>query len=547
MPWMRRARRLVPLVFLAMLLPAAGPSEAAPAHRIDVRERANGTQELFDRTTGTRFVPRGAQLLVKGLEDGVIVDTLFGTQTYDPAFVEETFADLESRGYNTVRVFLDLCASDCIADPAGGLRQAYLANVADLVRIAKSHGLFVLLASVDLPDQGGYGETLPCCEPFGGYRNSAYLSSKGVKTLQRYWYDIVSGLLEAGTPMSHVLAFELVQEWFLLRDVPPLSLNSGTVKTADGRTYDLSSDAEKRRMVERNLAFLIRRVRATIVETDPTALVTVGFFPPPGPAAIAAGSPFVIHTKKAIRRSAMDFVDLHAYPGFFGDLAFIAGRFGVSKDTVKPMVMGEFGGFRFAYPSPLSAAEALATWQVDSCAFGFDGWVLWLWAGTDDEVWGGPEGAGEIADVLAPGTRPKPCSADGILVNHALGATASATASLPGRPSAHAVDGAIVTGWSAGAGPPQSIDLDLGAPVDVSRIELAVDQDPAGATVHGVFGRASPSGPWTLLHEFSGQTTGGDWLVHAFGAPVVVRFVKVVTSVSPSDVAWLEIRVVGTP
>jgi F5/8 type C domain len=544
---MRGARWLVPLVIVASLLPAAAPSEAAPGHRIDVRERKDGTEELFDRRTGRRFVPRGAQLLVKGFEDGAVVDTLFGTQTYDPEFVEATFVDLESRGYNTVRVFLDLCASDCIADPAGGLREAYLANVADLMRIAKSHGLFVLLASVDLPNQGGYGETLPCCEPFGGYRNSAYLSGKGVKTLQRYWYDVVRGLLDAGTPMSHVLAFELVQEWFLLRDVPPLSLDSGTVKTADGRIYDLSSDAEKRRMVERNLAFLIRRVRAVIVETDPTALVTVGFFPPPGKAAIDAGSPFVIHTEKAIRRSAMDFVDLHAYPGFFGDLAFIAERFGVAKDTVKPMVMGEFGGLRFAYPSPLSAAEALATWQADSCAFGFDGWVLWLWAETDDEVWGGPEGGGEIADVLAPETRPKPCSAGGILVNHALGATATATSSLPDQRARRAVDGGIVTGWSAGAGPPQAIDLDLGALVDVARIELAVDQDPAGATVHGVFGRVSPSGPWTLLHEFSGQTAGGDWLVHAFGTPVAVQFVKVVTSVSPSDVAWLEIRVVGPP
>ena len=541
---MRASRWLVPALLVAGLLPSV-VADAAQGHRIGVRERANGTRELFDRTTGRRFVPRGVQLLVKGLEDGAVVDTLFGTQTYDPEFVDETFADLRARGYNTVRVFLDLCRDDCIADPAGGLRPAYLDNVADLVRIAREHGLFVLLASADLPEQGGYGETLPCCEPFGGYRNSAYLSAGGVKTLARYWRDVVSGLREARTPMSNVLGFELVQEWFVQNDVPPLSLHAGTVKTADGRTYDLSNDAARRRMVERNLAFLIAKVRSAVRALDATALVTMGFFPPPTQAEIEDGAPFVLYTRKAIERSALDLVDLHAYPGLQGDLASMADRFGVSKRTAMPTLMGEFGAFRFAFPSPLSGAEALATWQAESCAFGFDGWSLWLWADTDDEVWTGPEGSGEIADVLAPATRPNPCRAGGVLRNLALGATATASASLPGEGPSRAIDGGVVTAWNAGAGAPASIEIDLGGLFDVVRIELAVAQDPPGATAHHVYGRSDPSQPWTLLRDFVGTTAGGDWLVHRPPAPVALRQVKVETTASPSFVAWSEIRVVG--
>jgi hypothetical protein len=544
---MRSARWILAVLVVAAVVPTAFSASAVSRHRIDVRERANGTQELFDSKTGKRFVPRGAQLLVKGVEDGAIVDTLFGTQTFDPAFVDQTFDDLQGRGYNTVRVFLDLCRDDCIADPAGGLRAGYLANVADLLRRAKAHQLFVLVASVDLPDVGGYGETLPCCDPFGGYRNSAYLTRKGVRTLERYWLDVVAGLRDAGAPFSNVLGWELVQEWFVLNDAPPLSFDAGTVKTGDGRTYDMADGNDRRRMVQNNLRFLIRRVRAAIIRSDPTALVTVGFFAPPGQPALDAGFPLLVYTRDAIEHSTLDFVDLHAYPGYFGDLAFLAGRFGISRDTVKPTVMGEMGGFRFALPSPLSAAEALANWQADSCDVGFDGWSLWLWAETDDEVWGGPEGAGEIADVLSPATRPNPCDAGGVLVNHALDATATATASLADQGPALAIDGGIVSAWNAGASAPQAIEIDLGAIVEVSRVELAIAQDPSGPTIHRVFGRQSTADPWTLLHEFAGTTAGGEWLVHDLGSPVALRQIRIETTASPSFVAWSEIRVVGPP
>src|SRR6187200_527293 len=88
---------------------AGSPSASAgsaPVHVIGVGDAADGGRELVDTSTGQPFRARGVNLLRKGLIDGRIYDTLFGS-TYDRSWVDGELGRLAELGYNTVRVFLD--------------------------------------------------------------------------------------------------------------------------------------------------------------------------------------------------------------------------------------------------------------------------------------------------------------------------------------------------------------------------------------------------------------------------------------------------------
>ena len=79
----------------------------------------------------------------------------------------------------------------------------------------------------------------------------------------------------------------------------------------------------------------------------------------------------------------------------------------------------------------------------------------------------------------------------------------------------------------------------------LSGLGLLVAQWPAGNTVHRILVKGS-SGDYTTVHEFSGNTEEGDWLIFTPDAPIEdVQFVQLVTSVSPSWVDWKEIQVFG--
>ncbi len=123
--------------------------------------------------------------------------------------------------------------------------------------------------------------------------------------------------------------------------------------------------------------------------------------------------------------------------------------------------------------------------------------------------------------------------------------TTTASASLPDHPPADAIDGSPDTWWSAGTGPEQWIQIDLGKPTTISSIRLVISQYPEGETDHQLW--AGPdANNLTLVHEFRGLTKDPDTLEFKPSEPLTnIRFIKVVTTQSPSWVAWREIEVMG--
>ena len=123
--------------------------------------------------------------------------------------------------------------------------------------------------------------------------------------------------------------------------------------------------------------------------------------------------------------------------------------------------------------------------------------------------------------------------------------TVTASGSLPDSPPSNAIDKDPETVWNAGTGPEQWIQVDLGKPTVISAIRLTVAQYPNGETIHQIWVGADASN-LSLVHEFKQLTTDSEALEFTPSTPLGnIQFVKIVTTQSPSWVAWREIEVVG--
>jgi hypothetical protein len=520
-----------------------------PNHDIATRI-VNGQAEFYNRQTGERFIPIGPNFHLLGPENDYFVDRLFSPAHYDSNFIGEQFDIMKSLGYNVVRTSLDVCADDCIGARDGGLRQDYLDNIANFIRQAKEHGLYVIITSNDLPKYAGYIPKVEatCCDPFDGYMNSHYLSPVGVEQWSNYWQEVVQAFIEREVPLDAIMAYQIRGELFLFEDTPPLSLTNGMVTTANGNTYDMSDPDQKQLMVDQGVRYWVDSVADTIHDLDPTALITIGLFPPNSPHVWRPGDTRLVPPVTAFSDSNADFIDLHPYPGYL-PLDQLMDNFAVSGFTEKPLVIGEFGGFTFVYGSPQSAAFGLQDWQTGSCAYGIQGWMYWHWTGKNDhEVWTGSENNGVIRETLAPINRPDPCAPqdfDFFENNLALGKPVRVSRFLPEAPGSFAVDGWNSTIWQSGAGPSQWIEVDLEGLFTIQAIRAFTSQYPEGNTIHQIYVAGSDHN-LRLVYEFNGFTRGEEQLEYIFPKPLdEIQYVRLVTTQSPSWVSWKEITILG--
>ena len=101
--------------------------------------------------------------------------------------------------------------------------------------------------------------------------------------------------------------------------------------------------------------------------------------------------------------------------------------------------------------------------------------------------------------------------------------------------------------WTSRNAAVQWIELTLDKFYLIDRIELLVTQAPAGATNHEIW-VSEASGTFTRVHEFYGDSTSdGQTLELPINPPLVIDRVMVLTTESPSWVAWREVRVFGIP
>jgi hypothetical protein len=387
---------------------------AARLHRIVVVTGVDGRQYLADRKTGDRFVPRGATYTRLGPEsDGQQPDyhTTFNVGDYDAARADRQLARMHRDGYNTVRVFLNgTCSATCLAQPGGPLRASYIANLIDFLRRAKANQMFVIVTMDYLPWVGHFNDLVPhILSDYPSWQNVELLTPVGVQANAEFFGELARRLLGGGAPIDALLAYELRSEAVLNWDEPPLSLRSGTFTGADGRSYDLSSAAEKIALVSDGTATFIDRARDAIRAVDTSALVTIGF-------PVVGERPFD-EARAAINRSTADLVDVHYYPNQFDPEVSFAEAMasdGVTGQQHKPIIIGEFGAFQHAYPTAAAGADALVALQSESCSFGIAGWLLWTWDTIEQpDLWTAVDASGLLERALSPAQRPDPCARPG--------------------------------------------------------------------------------------------------------------------------------------
>lgn len=513
----------------------------------------DGIGEFFDTATASKFVPRGMNYnRFVPSESGPVFDSVLATTRYEPDVLDADLAQMRALGFNVVRIMLETCGvyvDGCITGADGRINPDYMDNLVDFLDRAKAHGLFVMVASNTLPDESYWLQaTAALTDAQFDSANNEFLNPRAVPIYVDYWQSIVQALVVRDAPLDVIWGYELRQEHHFHWNYAPLDLSSGSVTTANGKTYDMASLDEKKLMVDEGVVYWADTIRTAIRSIDPTALVTVGFFTPNEPHEVNGPSETrLVRTAYFLRNSEVDFVDLHHYRGNGVDDTDIWENFGIAGVTEMPIVLGEHGGFRNWYSSIDRAATAVMGLEVDSCRAGFDGWLVWAWRGDSSrDLWWADEGSGNIAQVVAPVNRPDPCeyrTFDFIEYNAALDAVVTTSSAIASNPAANVNDGRP-DHWNASGLAPQWVELALAQPRSVSEIVMTVAQDPSGRSVHELWIR-TVGGVLTRVETFDGFTAEGDRLVHRPTSPITnVDLVRVVsTSVGDLWPAWHEIEI----
>ncbi len=529
-------------------------------NRIGIRTE-DGIAEFFDTVTGEMFIPRGVNYVdFYKAEHGGYEDRLMATNVYDPERVRTAFRHLREHGYNTVRIFFDTCGAGpyCFGNYYGtGLNPDYLDNMLDVMYIAGEEGIYILFTANSVPDQGGYWaafdrEFYGSSHPgFETAQNADWLHSAGVDMKKRVWTDLMSGLADRDAPFETVLGWQLTNEYWLWKNIPPLSLDSGLVTISNGETYDMADAEQKRRMVIDGTLFFMESIVPIIKEYDPDALTTMGFFAPQFPNQTGIGGDWYVDTAPLLDTAPIDFWDFHAYADMDIDIFKQAENFGMVGYEDKPVLLGETGMGHAFVPSAQSAATITAGWLADACEAGFDGWLYWGYypwpEDMDGKPWAPLEDDGFLFDALAPNNWGDPCTPPNFEIkNISADKPVRASNQTGDGPAGYAVDGGEKE-WSAGNYPPQWLEIDLQEPTTVGQVGFTVGQWPPGYTHHQIWARLADN-RYVLLADFNGFTTVDMSLNYKLPVPVQdVTSIRFLQLTSPSWAGYREVEVIAAP
>ena len=530
-------------------------------HRIGIREIDNQA-EFYDRVSGEKFEPRGFNYiqLVNSPAGFYGESELFHADSHNLEAIDDDFQRMAALGYNSLRVFVDLCRGErCIANQEG-LDPTYMDNIVSLLERARQYGIFIMLTANWLPDIGGYGGPAHefCDESgdfFGG--NCLVFSEKGVESYVKFFTDFVQELKTRNAPFDAIWAYELRNEFFVEHDQLPFTKSEGLVTTANGNTYNMSSIEDRRKLGEEGLIYWADTVRSAIKHIDPTSLVTCGFFTPNDPIQLRENDFRIVPFRYALEYSELDFFDIHMYPGFDKVVDNLT-NFGVIDYNRKPVVLGEFGTFQVLASDEYSAAYLADQWQTESCEYGVDGFLYWTWdrhrtsSNNPDDPWGGSDQGVFIGKALSPLFKIASCNSVIQETNVALQKNTNASRSEPDFPSDRVVDGlATITPWISGGDAPQWIEVDLGEKYDLKAIELVVE---TGSPVpvfytHEVLVKGSSDEDFQKIHTFSGERNEAEVIMYAKENELIedVRILRVNMTEAPGWVALHEIRAIIPP
>lgn len=403
-----RGPLLAVAMVLASALSAAGADQVeSHMQRITVRDGRFVQAESL-----TPFEPRGFNYI--RLHQAW--HSTFMPGQYDGPRASAMLADLAGRGFNVVRVFIDHRAGGGVVSSADatGLSPAYMDNVADFLARAASKRVYVIFTLLEVPQARHY--TGDDQHPLATGPNAQYLDPPHLAGKCAYVRDFVQALRDRDASLlSAVMAYELENESHFDVSCRPLDRAEGHLEFA-GRTYDLTSEADLQRLVDDAVARWANACTDAIHAVDPQAMVSTNVFTfaavgRTGPGHLLTDAP-EDHRFPARPLALVDtklaYLDVHLYPlgrplqVDMTGIEFEAVRDACSR-TGKPIIMGEFGAFRFVYPDAPKAAAAMADHLRRVYELGFAGFVYWTYdCDEQEELFNAKSDGGLILDALTP-------------------------------------------------------------------------------------------------------------------------------------------------
>jgi hypothetical protein len=415
----RRRRALPPLAAVALwscaspghfaAAAAAPAADARPAPpRIAVADGA-----LVARPSGRRFHPRGFNYIrLRPKWHGT-----FAPGRYDPARAEAMVQDLARGGFNAVRVFIDPAAGAGVvaSRSSRGLSKAYLSGFLDFLRRARRHGVYVVASLLALPACERYNAIAGRERRHFGHGNEMYFDPSMVRAKAQYCADFVAAVRSAGAALpAGLLACELDNETHFFAHAEPFS-SRAAAHPWGGRSYDLRDGNDLQALADEAVVRWADACVEAVRRVDPRVMVSVNVFTF---RAVGRSGPGALRRDKspdrrfparplALARSKIDYLDIHFYP--FADDTLAADLRSIEFDRLakacrqagKPLIMGEFGAFKKAWPTLPAAAEAMTKHLRAVQARGFAGFLYWTYD-TDEQpfLWNARNGKGEIFDAL---------------------------------------------------------------------------------------------------------------------------------------------------
>ncbi|MBR9692395.1 hypothetical protein GOV07_00510 [Candidatus Woesearchaeota archaeon] len=375
-----------------------------PGDRIATRN-VDGEWEFYHTGSGEQFVVRGNNIIrlreqINPWNDELITSHgVFLPEDYNSAEMDAVLADMESFGYNTVRVFVSFYQ---INDASGtGVNQALIANIADFLELAQQHDIYVFL-------------TLPTLLPYNYYSfeqnypwvNRQFFTQESIEDRKRFITDFITALKAENAPLERILAYGIVNELFTMegnqntgRIFWPYNV-TGSVTTGQG-VYTIPTQHDE--MWADNLANFLDESVAEIKRHDSSALVTTGFFTTREFRNTPADVKIVLPAASFVANTQLDFLSLHTYPDTIHSFSDFATAFELPTNYDRPVIGGEIGVLKHNYPTIQQAEQEYTTLMENSCTYGYDGWLSWIWdeSGTH-EAWNMIEQDNYLNNVISP-------------------------------------------------------------------------------------------------------------------------------------------------
>jgi hypothetical protein len=244
-----------------------------------------------------------------------------------------------------------------------------------------------------------------------------------LKAYRRVTRDILESIRDADPDLLNVVfSFDLFNELYFVWDRKPWTLESGDFQFA-GKSYDMASPVDRQRLADQAAKLWANGLVRTVRSVSQDTMVTASVFTPnavgrPGHDGVAAGldpaERRVPVRARALSGSNLNYIDVHVYPRG-PDYKIGEDLKSAEVPTLrkgKPLVMGEYGALKDAYPSIESATQAMDSFLGQSCRYDFDGWLYWTWDTKEQpELWYARETVGgqNMNMAIAPKYLPQIC------------------------------------------------------------------------------------------------------------------------------------------